>query len=183
MIDAYDEADGNRSELMRDALREHIEDGRLDELPERYELLAARESAVAEGRLERERGKFRHNVREFFASRWREGSTPDEAEDMAESYRAEAELYGDEYEQFVEAVVSFYVDEWKVTGRPDFPTTDEFTMMARGADVPDEAREYAERVAEAGALRYEQTVDEVRKRYPLPVARAAAKEVHDADEV
>lgn len=185
MIEALDEPDGpSRSQLVRDAVTHYIEEGHIEELPERYQTLAKRERAISEGRMNRERGKFRHKVREFFASRWQEGSTPEEAEAMSESFRAEAELYGDEYERFIEAVAGYYADEWVVTGRGDFPTTDEFTMMARGGnEPPEEAVEHAREIKEGALLDYSRTVEEVAKRYPLPVARNAAGEVFDADEI
>ena len=141
VVRAYDEAAGNRSALMRRRLAEAVEDGELSDVPADVEALASAEAAKDRGRLNRKRGTFRERCHSFYADKWESGAvTPTDAEDMAESWRREATIYGAEYVAFLEAIVEYYRDEWSVHDRErgPFPTPGRFIAEAEpgSVDVP-----------------------------------------------
>lgn len=115
IVRAYDEADGNRSALMRRQLSRGVADGHLEGVPDDIRQLAEAEDAKDRGRLERKRGTFRKRCHSFYGDQWRSGAvTPGDAEDMATSWEREATIYGAEYLAFVQAIADWYAENWTV---------------------------------------------------------------------
>lgn len=182
IIQAFDEADGTRSALMRRRLIEAVEDGELSGVPDDLQTLAEREAIVDRGRLVRKRAKFRESAYDFFQDRWRNGATPArDLEDLAETWRREGALYGDEYLAFVEELVEWYTANWASDGEPDFPAAatfidwaderpdDEIPVEERLADVLRDARENGVERPEA--------VEKVSKFHPTERVHRAARQV------
>ena len=145
LVAAYDAADGSRSAVMRRRLAEAVEGGELSGVDDDLKTLAGIEAAKDRGRLTRRRGTFRERCYAFFGEKWKSGAvTPDDADDMAESWRHEAALFGPEYVAFVEAIIGWFREQWTVeTHRPGFP---EATVFLARSD-PD-AIDVSERLIE-----------------------------------
>jgi len=107
LIAAYDDADGTRSAVMRRRLSEAVRDGEVSGVDADLRTLVEAEDAKDRARLARRRGSFRERCHSFYADKWSSGLvTPRDAEDMAESWEAEAALYGAPYVAFVDAVTA-----------------------------------------------------------------------------
>ena len=124
LVAAYDDADGNRSAVMRRRLAEAVTAGEVTGIDEDLRALAEAEEAKDKGRLSRKRGTFRKRCHSFFGDQWKSGAvTPTDAEDMSESWATEATIYGSEYLAFLNAVVDWYAEHWSVhdVDRPQWP--------------------------------------------------------------
>lgn len=183
VIDAYDDADGTRSAVMRRRLVEAVDDGEVDGIGEDLQTLVERERAVDAGRLARKRGTFKQRAYDYFRDSWKGGAvTPADARDLAESWRDEAAIYGSEHVAFVEAVVGWYVDEWSALDRDQFPDPGVFVARSdpdavdvepRLVDVLDEAKRTG--------LDRDRAVDRVSKFHPDAAVDRAASEVWTDD--
>jgi hypothetical protein len=180
VIDAYDDADGTRSAVMRRRLVEAVEDGEVDGVGEDLKTLVEREAAVDRGRLARKRGKFKQRCYDFFRDCWQGGAvTPSDASDLAESWEAEAAIYGAEHMAFVEAVVEWYREEWDAIERSPFPDPGVFVARSdpdsvavgpKLVEVLDEARREGFDRADA--------VDRVSSFHPDAAVERAAQEAY-----
>lgn len=138
LIAAYDDADGTRSAVMRRRLSEAVRDGEVSGVDADLRTLVEAEDAKDRARLARRRGSFRERCHSFYREKWSSGLvTPSDAEDMAESWEAEAALYGAPYVAFVDAVIAWYRDRWtpEHTERPEFPRGSTFLRLAEPEDV------------------------------------------------
>lgn len=137
-VAAFDAADGNRSKVMRSVLRSAVEDGEVDGVPDDLRTLAAVEGVKDRGRLARSRATFRRRLAEYFRDKWESGYvTGEDAAELAESWRDEAAVYGEDYLAFVEAVVAWYRERWGPVARPEWPDPSEFyrTVDPESIDV------------------------------------------------
>lgn len=186
VVAAFDAADGNRSALMRRRLQEAVEDGELNNVPEDLRRLAAREQAVDRGRYDRKVATFKERCHGFFREKWESGAV--DAEDaalLAESWRAEASLYGPDALAFVEAVVDYWEAEWSAAthARPAFPEPGHFMAGAEDAE-PDLRGELVEAVeaARADGCGRTEAVERVADDHGAhPELWRAAAEVYGAD--
>lgn len=142
VVEAYDSADGTRSAVMRRRLIEAVEEGEVDGVPDDLRTLSAREGIVDRGQLNRKRGKFREEAHEFFGCRWEGGATPPNDMDvLAETWRNEAALYGSEYLTFVEAMMTWFTENWSYEGsRPEFPPARSFVRWSDDEEPDVEGR-------------------------------------------
>jgi hypothetical protein len=183
IVAAFDRAEGNRSELMRARLTEAVADGEI-ETPEEYQILAERQQIVTDGDLARKRGRFRERAHDYFADRWATGAvTPYDMDDLAETWRQEGALYGEDYLAFIEAMVGFYGDNWHPSagGRPDWPEPGHFLQEidAVDVDVTEQLIETMKQAKRNGRDR-KTAIRTVSKWHPDSVAEQAASEVWDA---
>lgn len=183
VLRAYDAAEANRSKLMRRVLSEAVSDGRV-EVPDDIQALAAVEDSVDKGALDRRRGTFRKRCAEFYADKYRSGyTTPDDAEDMAASWRKEAAIYGGEYLAWVDAVVAWYRENWDITEavKEPWPDPGVFHARARPGDVDVSAHlvSVLEDARDDG-LDPAEAVSRVSKFHPAERVEAAAKTAYGA---
>jgi len=154
VIRAFDEADGTRSALMRRRLTQAVADGELENVPNDLKLLAERERAIEDNRLPRERGKFRQKCYKHYKDAWATGAvTPQDADDRATSWRREAALYGEEYVAFLEAILTWYRENYRKSPRPDFPPAERMVAAAdpSAVDLADELAPVVTNALAAGA--------------------------------
>lgn len=181
IVRAYDEAEGNRSAMMRRALSDRVAEGELSGVPDDILQLAEAEAAKDEGRLARKRGTFRERCQSFFREKWQTGAvTPRDAEDMAVSWRREATIYGAEYVAFVEAITEWYAENWTVHEheRPAFPDPSLFIGRSdpEAIDVPERLVETMQEAKQDGLGRAE-TINRVSAFHPEARVERAAAEV------
>lgn len=182
LLRAYDAAEGNRSALMRRALSEYVEDGRLNLPNDDLAMLAKAETAADSGQLTRRRATFRARCREYFGKFWQRGGVdPATVDELAETWRDEAVLFGPEYVAYVDAVVSWWHENHPMSrgsGDPeqadrhqDMPDPDTFIARAdpETVDVRDRIAQQLEQAAQDGKPRDE--------------AVEAMKRFNDSDEV
>jgi len=191
LVRAYDEAEGNRSAVMRRRLAEAVVEGEVDGVPADLMTLAERERAVEENELGRKRGTFRQRCYDFFANKWDGGAvTPDDADDLADSWRDEAAIYGPEYEAFVTAILDWYAENWAAyDDGAAFPTPGAFvarsgaaaaTVAEAGTDASDRLVQHVAGAYDRGVPRGE-AVAAIAEYHPEERARAAVEEVYDDD--
>lgn len=184
VIQAYDDADGTRSAVMRRRLIEAVEEGEVSGVGDDLKTLVEREAAVDRGRLARKRGKFKQRCYDYFRDCWQGGAvTPSDADDLAESWRAEASIYGREHVAFVESVVEWYQREWTATRRGGFPDPGVFVAESdpEAVDVPARLVETMREARSEGVDR-EQAVESVSKFNPDAEVETAAAEVYDGEQ-
>lgn len=178
IVSALDRAEGNRSKLVRTAVQDAITEGEI-EVPEEIKTLAAREKIVDKGALTRKRGTFRERCHEYFGERWEKGATtPKDADDLAESWRSEAVLYGEEYLRFVNAVVNWFAENYE-PGDPR-PWPDPGTFMVRTGEVEVDVTDRLAQTmkdAKSDGLDRRTAVERVSKYHPEERVEAAAAEV------
>jgi hypothetical protein len=141
LVAAYDEAEGGRSALMRRRLSEAVVDGELTGVPADVAALARASAAADEARIDRRRASFRERCHSFFETKWKSGAcTPDDAEQCAESWRAEAGEYGPEFRTYADEIVGFYRLEWAAARRerPEWPDPEYFLIRAQ-PDLQDDS--------------------------------------------
>jgi hypothetical protein len=181
VIDAYDEAEGTRSAVLRRRLVEAVEDGEVAGVPKDLRTLVEREAAVDRGRLARKRGTFKQRCYDFYRDKWDGGAvTPEDAESLAESWEAEAAIYGPESVAFVDAVLDWYRERWAATNRAGFPDPGVFVARADPDAVDVDARvvDALRDAAQAGIGRRE-AVGSVGKFHDETAVERAAAEVFD----
>jgi hypothetical protein len=131
VIAAYEAADGNRSAVMRRRLTDAVENGELEGVPDDLQTLATVESIVEGGNLTRRRATFKSRCHGFFADKWDEGGvTGDDADALAEAWRKEAAVFGEEEIAYVEAVVEWFEANYQPDQKPEFPDADAFVARA-----------------------------------------------------
>jgi hypothetical protein len=143
LVRAYDRADGSRSKVMRAILADAVESGEVSGVPDDLRTLAAVESIIDDGQLDKRRGTFRKRCATFFEDKWSDGyTTPDDAESMAGSWRREATLYGAEYVAWVDAVTGWYGERWEPVDdrRPEWPDAGTFHDLAEPGAVDIDGR-------------------------------------------
>lgn len=185
VVRAYDEAAGNRSALMRRQIVDAVADGELIDVPPDLQTLAERESAVDNNALGRARGKFRQRTYDQFSRAWETGAvTTADAKDRATSYRREGALYGPSYVAFVDAIITWWEDNYRPGARetPGFPPAKHFVAAADpdAVDVADELVDVVENAAGAGA-----GPDDIRRRLtrsaPEQAVEQAITEVYEGE--
>lgn len=179
-VRAYDSADGNRSKVMRSVLSGAVADGQVEGVPEDLRTLAAVEDTVQKGALPRRRGTFRKRCAEFFKEKYRSGYvTPDDAEEMAESWRNEAVIYGAEYLAWVEAITGWYAENWDPSDavRSDWPDPGAFHARTDpdSVDVPERLVRVLQE-AEAEGIAPAEAVRRVSKYHDSAQVQAAAQQ-------
>jgi len=146
VVAAYDSAEGTRSELMRRRLVEAVEQGELRGVDDDLQLLAEAEAAVDKGKLTRRRATFKSRFHQFAERKWEGGGvTGDDMDDLADSWRDEAALFGREELEYVRVVVRWFEANYSHADRAPFPSADYFVGQVRdamsvtepGEDVPD----------------------------------------------
>jgi hypothetical protein len=162
LVAAYDSADGTRSAVMRRRLVEAVEGGEVRGVDDDLQLLAEAEAAVDRGKLTRRRATFKSRFHDFAAGKWTDGAvTGDDMDDLAESWRDEAALFGRDELLYVRVVVEWYVENYSPTDKPPFPTAEYFVGAMRsaaregepGEDVPDRLVDVAREAVDDGVPR------------------------------
>lgn len=179
VVTAYERADANRSELIRRAMIEYLTDGEVD-VPADLVTLAERAEAVERGKLPRRRGKFRREMLDFFEDHYESGAVPPEAaEDMAQSWLAEAGIYGEDHLRFAEAILAWYRENWDIRSHERPPWPDPAVIFDRAeeieVDVNDRLRATVRNAIEQGADP-EAIVRRLGKKYPRTDIEAAIQE-------
>lgn len=181
LVAAYENAEGNRSALMRRRLSEAVENGELKGVGEDLAILATREAIIDRGRLERERGKFKENVYQFFGERWDAGATPpSDADQLAESFRREAAIYGERHLAFVEAIVGWYRENWTLQGtRKPWPDAKTFHTRADPSqvNVTERLTDLLREARDELNMSKPEAIDRVGKFHDKATVEAAAAEV------
>lgn len=180
IVRAYDKAEGNRSALMRRRLSEAVENGELTGVPDDLQTLAERENIIDRGRLSRKRATFRTRAAEFFASQWSGGGvTPDDADELAHTWRKEGSLYGSAYIAYVDAILEWYRTHYDPLDRPAFPDAGEFIAKADPSAV-DLERHLVETLSDAAdkGLSKQTAIERVSEFHPTAKVRAAAERAY-----
>jgi len=130
IVFAFDEADGNRSALMREVLSKHVANGKVD-VPDRIQKLARAERAKQKARWDVKDAGLRGRAYRFVVQRWDEGTHDPDAMDRAlTGFREEAESSEDPgAEEYIRRLMLWYRDSWptsNVESRPDFPDAARF---------------------------------------------------------
>jgi len=185
ILRAYDSADGSRSKVMRQVLSEAVADGSVAGVDEDLQTLAAIERVVDDGKLEKRRGTFRKRCAQFFEDKWRSGYVPPaDMDSMAESWRREAAIYGEEYAAWVEAVVGWYRDNWEPVDdrRDNWPDAGTFWHRTDPDAIDVETRlvETMREARETGLSRSE-AIDRVSKFHAETTVRVAASRAWNDD--
>lgn len=158
VIEAYDHADGTRSELMREVLTEPVADGEL-EVPDRYRNLARAERAKQRARWDVKDAGIRGRAYKFVAQRWEDGTHPPDALRRAcRGFAEEAAVASEDEEAvaYIEAMLAWVEENWPADGaaaRGPFPDAAEFHGEAEALaaqDPADAAVERAEELRDAG---------------------------------
>lgn len=186
VVRAYDDADGNRSELMRRRLTQAVADGEVSGVAPDLRQLADIESAVSQGELTRRRGTFKSRVHSFFAEKWDNGAvTAQDADDMATTWLDEAAVHGPEQVAYVQAVLDWYRENYTAdpTAKPEFPPADYFVRESDPADAdPDEAlTSVAANALDAGADP-DNVVERLSSRHGLQAAEQAVSAARESAE-
>lgn len=143
LVASYDSADGNRSALMRRRLSEAVEDGELSGVPDDLQTLAEVEAAVDAGKLTRRRATFKARCHDYFFQQWESGGvTGYDADMLAEAWRTEAAIFGEDELAFVEAVVDWYQASYEPAEKPPMPSADHFIGMSDPDSVQIDNRLY-----------------------------------------
>ncbi len=185
VVAAYDAADGNRSALMRRRLAEAVENGEVDGVPSDLQTLAERDAEVDRGRLARKRSTFKQRMHDYFAEQWTDGGvTTADAERLAETWRAEAALYGEEEVAFADAVLDYWRREFDALDRPDFPSAGHFVALAEPEHV-DMSDALIASVREARVdrgLSREATVEQLRAFHNTDMIEFAVEQVYGGEQ-
>lgn len=142
LIAAYDSADGNRSAVMRRRLSEAVADGEVKGVAEDLQTLAEVEVAKDRGRLPRRRATFKTRCHDFFSKLWESGAvTAENAGDLAESWHAEADVFGEEEVEFLTNIIEWWKANYDPNGHlPPFPDPPQF--MPDTAATPERNGQY-----------------------------------------
>lgn len=180
ILTAYDRAEGNRSQLMRRQLTDAVANGELDVHDDLVQL-AEREGIVDRAKLARKRGTFRERMTNYFGDRWEDGATPpDDARDLAQSWFAEAALYGEEHLAYAEAMIEWYEEHWQVHDRPDWPGAGRFLQLSGdvAVSIPNQLEKTMQNAKEHG-LEAEKARRHAEKFHPPDLVDQAIAGVYD----